>query len=70
MFQMNLKILIFVIFSIFVLYVSSEEIKQQTLPLIENEENSVHTRSKRTLFLKKKVLGAGLLGFGLGVVKG
>ncbi|XP_051164376.1 uncharacterized protein LOC127283491 [Leptopilina boulardi] len=67
---MNLKILIFVIFSIFVLYVSSEEIKQQTLPLIENEENSVHTRSKRTLFLKKKVLGAGLLGFGLGVVKG
>lgn len=73
MFQMNFKIIIFVAFCIFVLYVSAEEIQQQTLPIsssIRNEENSVHTRSKRTLFLKKKVLGAGLLGFGLGVVKG
>ncbi|XP_014489345.1 PREDICTED: uncharacterized protein LOC106752282 [Dinoponera quadriceps] len=31
---------------------------------------AVHTREKRTLFLKKKLLGAGLLGFGLGVAKG
>ncbi|XP_043283819.1 uncharacterized protein [Venturia canescens] len=29
-----------------------------------------HTRPKRTLFLKKKLLGAGLLGFGLGIAKG
>lgn len=29
-----------------------------------------HVRPKRTLFLKKKLLGAGLLGFGLGVAKG
>lgn len=32
--------------------------------------NAIHTRDKRTLFLKKKLLGAGLLGFGLGVAKG
>lgn len=31
---------------------------------------AIHTREKRTLFLKKKLLGAGLLGFGLGVAKG
>lgn len=31
---------------------------------------AVHTRQKRTLLLKKKLLGAGLLGFGLGVAKG
>ncbi|XP_011308204.1 uncharacterized protein [Fopius arisanus] len=30
----------------------------------------VHTRSKRTLLLKKKIIGAGLLGLGLGVAKG
>ncbi|XP_014615340.1 PREDICTED: uncharacterized protein LOC106793166 [Polistes canadensis] len=29
-----------------------------------------HIRTKRTLFLKKKLLGAGILGFGLGVAKG
>lgn len=29
-----------------------------------------HTREKRTLFLKKKLIGAGLLGFGLGLAKG
>ncbi|XP_072756868.1 uncharacterized protein [Anoplolepis gracilipes] len=29
-----------------------------------------HPREKRTLFLKKKLLGAGLVGFGLGVAKG
>ncbi|XP_043477220.1 uncharacterized protein LOC122508153 [Leptopilina heterotoma] len=70
---MNLKILLFFIFAIFVLYVTAETIEQQTLPAsssLRNEKNLVHTRSKRTLFLKKKVLGAGLLGFGLGVVKG
>lgn len=34
------------------------------------EGDAIHNREKRTLFLKKKLLGAGLLGFGLGVVKG
>lgn len=32
--------------------------------------DTIHTREKRTLFLKKKLLGAGLLGFGLGIAKG
>ncbi|KOC70800.1 hypothetical protein WH47_06840 [Habropoda laboriosa] len=38
----------------------------------ENEGNAGATlnRQKRTLLLKKKLLGAGLLGFGLGAVKG
>lgn len=31
---------------------------------------AVHIRQKRTLFLKKKLIGAGLLGFGLGIAKG
>ncbi|XP_015115386.1 uncharacterized protein LOC107040012 [Diachasma alloeum] len=35
-----------------------------------NDAGDVHTRSKRTLLLKKKILGAGLLGLGLGVAKG
>ncbi|KAK2585466.1 hypothetical protein KPH14_010124 [Odynerus spinipes] len=35
-----------------------------------NTGDEVHTRTKRTLFLKKKIIGAGLLGFGLGVAKG
>lgn len=35
-----------------------------------NNGAEVHTRTKRTLFLKKKILGAGLLGFGVGVAKG
>lgn len=49
---------------------------QQSLDLenvaIEDQINggAIHTREKRTLFLKKKLLGAGLLGFGLGVAKG
>jgi len=49
---------------------------QQSLDLengaIEDQVNggAVHIREKRTLFLKKKLLGAGLLGFGLGVAKG
>lgn len=34
------------------------------------DENDTHTRNKRTLFLKKKLIGAGILGFGLGVAKG
>ncbi|CAK9817513.1 hypothetical protein ANTPLA_LOCUS9409 [Anthophora plagiata] len=38
----------------------------------ENEGNAGATlkRQKRTLLLKKKLIGAGLLGFGLGVAKG
>ncbi|XP_011692308.1 PREDICTED: uncharacterized protein LOC105452676 [Wasmannia auropunctata] len=49
---------------------------QQSLDLgnvaIEDQVDGgeVHTREKRTLFLKKKLFGAGLLGFGLGVAKG
>lgn len=49
---------------------------QQSLDLgnvaIEDQVDggAIHTRDKRTLFLKKKLLGAGLLGFGLGVAKG
>lgn len=35
-----------------------------------NNGAEVHTRTKRTLFLKKKLIGAGLLGFGVGVAKG
>lgn len=34
------------------------------------EGTTTHARTKRTLFLKKKILGAGLLGFGLGLAKG
>lgn len=34
------------------------------------DDGTTHPREKRTLFLKKKLLGAGLLGFGLGVAKG
>ncbi|KAL6440248.1 hypothetical protein ACFW04_003078 [Cataglyphis niger] len=39
---------------------------------IEDQIDDVrdNPREKRTLFLKKKLLGAGLLGFGLGVAKG
>lgn len=49
---------------------------QQSLDLknvaIEDQINddTIHPREKRTLFLKKKLLGAGLVGFGLGVAKG
>jgi len=49
---------------------------QQSLDLqnvaIENQvdDGTIHPREKRTLFLKKKLLGAGLVGFGLGVAKG
>lgn len=49
---------------------------QQSLNLqnvaIENQvdDGTIHPREKRTLFLKKKLLGAGLVGFGLGVAKG
>ncbi|XP_018393541.1 PREDICTED: uncharacterized protein LOC108772505 [Cyphomyrmex costatus] len=62
-----------------VLRATAEQIvlqNQQSLDLgnvaIEDQVdgNAVHTREKRTLFLKKKLFGAGLLGFGLGVAKG
>ncbi|XP_017883875.1 uncharacterized protein LOC108627233 [Ceratina calcarata] len=37
----------------------------------ENEDaGATLNRQKRTLFLKKKLIGAGLLGFGLGLAKG
>lgn len=34
------------------------------------DDGAIRPREKRTLFLKKKLLGAGLVGFGLGVAKG
>lgn len=60
------------------LRVAAEEIVQNQRSVdLENvavgdqiDGDAVHTREKRTLFLKKKLLGAGLLGFGLGVAKG
>ncbi|XP_033220358.1 uncharacterized protein LOC117174983 isoform X2 [Belonocnema kinseyi] len=72
---MNSTVIIFATLCCFALYASAEEIRQQqqqTLPVSEilADESSVHTRSKRTLFLKKKVIGAGLLGLGLGFAKG
>ncbi|XP_057329584.1 uncharacterized protein LOC130670276 [Microplitis mediator] len=39
-------------------------------PPAESGSNEVHVRQKRTLFLKKKLIGAGLLGLGLGLAKG
>lgn len=62
-----------------VLRATAEEIvqqNQQSLDLgnvaIEDQVDggAILTREKRTLFLKKKLFGAGLLGFGLGVAKG
>lgn len=43
----------------------SLEIAQET-----EADQAPHTRQKRTLLLKKKLIGAGLLGFGLGALKG
>ena len=43
------------------------------VPMAESvrESETPHTRSKRTLFLKKKLIaGAGLLGLGVGIAKG
>ncbi|XP_074100034.1 uncharacterized protein LOC141528076 [Cotesia typhae] len=37
---------------------------------IESDTKELHVRHKRTLFLKKKLIGAGLLGLGLGLAKG
>lgn len=44
----------------------------QLEPMTEELESDPqsHVRTKRTLFLKKKILGAGLFGFGLGLAKG
>lgn len=36
----------------------------------DDEQGESHVRSKRTLFLKKKLIGAGILGLGLGLAKG
>ncbi|XP_034190135.1 uncharacterized protein LOC117608717 isoform X1 [Osmia lignaria lignaria] len=36
----------------------------------EGDATAPLNRQKRTLFLKKKLIGAGLLGFGLGIAKG
>lgn len=33
-------------------------------------QQKIHTRNKRTLLLKKKLIGAGLLGLGVGLTKG
>jgi hypothetical protein len=49
------------------------QLQSQLSPNLEDQvdgSDAVHTREKRTLFLKKKLLGAGLLGFGLGIAKG
>ena len=45
--------------------ISDLDVQNSDLALDEND-GSV-TREKRTLFLKKKILGAGALGFGLGL---
>ena len=47
-------------------------LEQEQQQIQRNPENTdtAHLRSKRTLFLKKKLIGAGLLGFGLGIAKG
>lgn len=34
------------------------------------EDDTLHARSKRTLLLKKKIIGAGILGLGIGAIKG
>lgn len=51
---------------------SRSSILDRSVGQLENEEYSGATlnRQKRTLLLKKKLIGAGLLGFGLGAVKG
>lgn len=38
------------------------------IPIISeiSSENTVHMRPKRTLLIKKKILGAGLIGLGIG----
>lgn len=48
-------------------------ILDRSLVQAENEEGGrggTLNRQKRTLLLKKKLIGAGLLGFGLGLAKG
>ncbi|XP_043524191.1 uncharacterized protein LOC122536133 [Frieseomelitta varia] len=51
---------------------SSSIVDQSAVQTAINEEHSDATlnRQKRTLLLKKKLIGAGLLGFGLGAIKG
>lgn len=52
---------------------SSSIVDQSAVQTTNNEEHSDATlnRQKRTLLLKKKLIaGAGLLGFGLGAIKG
>lgn len=46
--------------------------RSSLLPVNSNNDNNEtpHFRAKRTIFLKKKLIKAGLLGFGLGVAKG
>lgn len=55
-------------------YTTAETLQDGSLPEVEalpQDNASEHTRTKRTLFLKKKLaIGAGLLGFGIGVAKG
>ncbi|XP_053981023.1 uncharacterized protein LOC128895771 [Hylaeus anthracinus] len=67
----------------FVSYISAEDVLPaeegvssilDSSPAIQTENDASSgvtlNRQKRTLFLKKKLLGAGLLGFGLGIAKG
>ncbi|OAD52256.1 hypothetical protein WN48_02541 [Eufriesea mexicana] len=51
----------------------SSSIFDQSILQVENDGYSgsnTLNRQKRTLLLKKKLIGAGLLGFGLGIAKG
>ncbi|XP_076247662.1 uncharacterized protein LOC143187375 [Calliopsis andreniformis] len=51
---------------------TSSAINDRNIMRIENEDNTgvILNRQKRTLLLKKKLIGAGLVGFGLGAIKG
>ncbi|KAK9293805.1 hypothetical protein QLX08_011360 [Tetragonisca angustula] len=51
---------------------SSSIVDQSAVQTTNNEEHwdATLNRQKRTLLLKKKLVGAGLLGFGLGAIKG
>ena len=73
---MQYSSLMLVILGCLAVYVSADQSTQQQLqlqPITESlgeSDGATHVRAKRTLFLKKKLLGAGLLGFGLGAAKG
>ena len=81
---MQYSAVLLALFACLVVYAKAEEVKhnqqqqqqqQQYVPSISelpegDDGTATHVRAKRTLLLKKKLLGAGLLGLGLGAVKG